>query len=231
MLSVHSYWKIEIIAIISSIPHHIRRTDEHPIKCLILWVVEVAWLLIFNIKRCLAIFIFRMHFKWIEYIFSSHINTIPKNSAELRSKRQTELETWGMVPNAGPDIPETRHEYIIRCADKANPFLSVIRMAWWWQPLKTEGSQCLECLCEWEWKIVATELLCGFTRFPCTEMCNVQYIDALYTLHCKDTVCNNLTRFAMPRGAGKWWKPQWRQSTTISSKCTHRTWCPLWIWS
>ena len=77
-----------------------------------------------------------------------------------------------MVPNAGPDTPDTRHECIIWCADEANPFLSVIRMAWWWQPLKTEGSQCLECLCEWEWKIVATELLCGFTRFPCTAMCN-----------------------------------------------------------
>ena len=65
----------------------------------------------------------------MKLFFHSHSNTIPNKSAELRSKRQTELETWGMVPNAGPDIPETRHEYIIRCADKANPFLSVIRMA------------------------------------------------------------------------------------------------------
>ena len=36
-----------------------------------------------------------------EYIFSCHINPIPNTSAELRTKRQTELETWRMVPIAG----------------------------------------------------------------------------------------------------------------------------------
>ena len=106
--SVHSYLKLQITATISSIPDHIRWTDEHPIKCLILWVVEVACCSYSTLKGVWQ----RSYFVCTsnEYIFSSHINTIPNTGAELRSKRQTELETWGMVPKAGPDTGTARNQ-------------------------------------------------------------------------------------------------------------------------
>ena len=52
-------------------------------------------------------FIFRIHTLQMILFFHSHSNTIPNKSAELRSKRQTELETWGMVPKASPDSTGT----------------------------------------------------------------------------------------------------------------------------
>ena len=55
-------------------------------------------------------FIFRIHTLRMNLFFHSHSNTIPNKSAELRSKRQTELETWGMVPKAGPDTGTARNQ-------------------------------------------------------------------------------------------------------------------------
>ena len=53
-------------------------------------------------------FIFRIHTLRMNLFLHSHSNTIPNKSAELRSKRQTELETWGMVPKASPDSQEPK---------------------------------------------------------------------------------------------------------------------------
>ena len=52
-------------------------------------------------------FIFRIHTLQMNLFFHSHSNTIPNKSAELRSKRQKELKTWGMVPKASPDSTGT----------------------------------------------------------------------------------------------------------------------------
>ena len=173
-------------------------------------------------------FIFRTsQFKWI-YFFFSHQQTqfqLPITSAELRFKRQTELETWGMVPNAGPDTIDMNTLYDVQTSQIRFCRSLGLMMA----AFKDRGQSVFGMSLWVRVKNCRDRIALRF--YPIPMHCNMQCTIHWCTLHCKDTVCNNLTRFAMSRGAGKWWKPQCRQSTTISSKCTHRAWCPLWIWS